>query len=109
MRLNRKKPRKQLRINRHKKEFYKAWHYLLNHKIFNDAFVDCLDIEVVKVNPVTNSVDNNFSKNTKVQVWLECGPWNKKCRMHDIDLDCGGDTFEDAIIKLAYLVRDKYK
>lgn len=89
-------------------EFHDAWHYLLNHKIFRYAFVDCLDIEVVKVNPETKEVDNDFSKNTHVEVWLECGPYDKDCRIHDLDLDCGADTFEDAIIKLAKLVNDKY-
>lgn len=108
MKLNKKKPRKLMRIKRHKNEFYKAWWYLVNHRLFNNDFIGCLDTEVVKVNPITNSVDDNNSKNTKVQIWLECGPWDKECRVHDIDLDCGGDTFEEAIIKLAYLVRDKY-
>lgn len=104
-----KKQRKQLRQKRHKINFYKAWNYLNNHKIFNNDFMGCLDIGVAKVNPKTNSIDNSFNKNTKVEVWLECGPWDKECRIHDIDLDCGGNTFEEAIVKLADLVKNKYK
>ena len=32
----------------------------------------------------------------------------KDCYTHDIDLDCGGDTFEEAIIELAKLVKKYY-
>lgn len=67
-------------------------------------------IEVVKVNPDTNEIDNDCTKNTKVQIWLEHGSYDTEwggCT-HDIDLDCGADTFEEAIIKLAQLVKEKY-
>ena len=96
-------------------EFYDAWMFLCGHPIFvnkddptHDAsewyFTRNLDIEVVKVNPETDEIDDIKTKNTKTSVWLECGT-NKD---HDIDLDCGGDTFEEAIIKLAELVKRKY-
>ena len=92
-------------------DFYSAWQFLQEHKIFNDRFSNDLWFEVVKVNPETNAIDyNDYSKNTKVQVWLEHGPYDAEwggCT-HDIDLDCGGDTFEEAIIKLARLVQKYY-
>jgi len=90
--------------------FYDSWNYLDNHSYFKDKydisyFQQSLDIEIVKVNPKTNSIDNNSSKNTKVRVWLECGcSFDKKNNFiatHDIKLDCGANTFEKAIIKLA--------
>jgi len=67
-----------------------------------------LYIMVVKVNPLTNEVDDDQTKNTKTQVWLEVGPWSEQYHTHDWDLDCGGDTFEEAIIKLADLVKQYY-
>lgn len=88
--------------------FYDSWYYLQNHYMFKDDFIGCLDIEVQKVNPITCAVDEDKSKNTKIEIWLECGPYLKDCKAHDVDLDCGGDTFENAIINLAKLVKDKY-
>ena len=90
--------------------FYDAYQFLDNHKIFNGNFTYQLWFEIVKVNPETNAIDDDSAKNTKVQVWLEHGPYDKEwggCT-HDIDLDCGGDTFEEVIIKLAELVKGKY-
>ena len=90
-------------------DFYTSWHFLNKHKMFNGQFITGLYIEVVKVNPDTNSIDDDKTKNTKEQVWLECGPYEKPYGLtHDIYLDCGGDTFEEAIIKLAGLVKKYY-
>lgn len=92
-------------------DFYTAWWFLAEHRIFNNEFdFERIWIHVTKVNPVTNELDDDKTKNTKVQVWLECFPDNPKIdgRYHDIDLDCGGDTFEEAIIELAKLVMNKY-
>lgn len=95
--------------------FYEAWQYLANQPVFvreedlnqepsSCSFMRNVDIQVVHVNPETNEIDDCQSKNTKVAVWLECGTKDD----HDIDLDCGGDSFEEAIIKLAELVKMKY-
>jgi hypothetical protein len=92
-------------------DFYTAWNFLNEHKMFNGLFCNCLWTEVVKVNPENNTIEDDKSKNTKTQVWLEHGPWEEEwgsCT-HDIDLDCGGDTFEEAIINLATLVKKYYK
>lgn len=92
-------------------DFYSAWYFLEEHKIFNDRFSNDLWFEVVKVNPETNAIDyKDQSKNTKVQIWLEHGPYDNEwgACTHDLDLDCGGNTFEEAIIKLAELVKNKY-
>jgi len=98
-------------------DFYIAWNYLDGHSIFQNTeygllydsrFKQCLDIDVVKVNPDTNTIDDNKELNTKVQIWLEAGPYLGKHFAHDIDLDCGGNTFEEAIIELASLVKQKY-
>ena len=112
--------------------FYEAWQYLESHPIFEvgklessngtlvptHRFDMSLKTEVVKVNP---EIDDDPSKNTKVQVWLEAGPYEDlgitdgydeptgiKGFSHDVDLDSREDTFEDAIIELANRIRDKY-
>ena len=90
--------------------FYEAWQFLESHKMFNGCFNDDLWVKVVKINPETNAIDDDKSKNTKTQVWLECGKYDEdyhSCN-HDIDLDCGGDTFEEAIVNLARLVEKYY-
>lgn len=103
------------------KEFYESWWFLAEHPDFVDEFgssiIHSIDIDVVKVNPINNCISDNKFLNTKTRVWLEWGPkiqteieegkpvW---VHSHDTDLDCGGDTFEDAIINLAELVIKKY-
>lgn len=112
-------------------DFYESWNWLCQHPIFwvpiknkqtnkwvrlrhADSFQSYLDIDVVKVNPKTNHIDDDKELNIATRVWLECGPWyvdkirNDSCTSHDSDLDCGGDTFEEAIVKLASLVMEKY-
>ena len=91
-------------------DFYTAWRFLDEHKMFNGFFANGLWTEVVKVNPDTNAIDPDTTKNTKVQVWLEHGPYDAEwgATTHDLYLDCGGDTFEEAIIDLARLVQQYY-
>ena len=90
-------------------DFYESWRFLAKHKIFDESFeYDRLWIHVTKVNPKTGKLDDDITKNTKVEIWLECFPDDENGRFHDIDLDCGGDTYEEAIIKLASLVKKKY-
>jgi hypothetical protein len=114
-------------------DFYEAYEFLENHIIFDERrlfkdipyaqyteFKHSLDISVVKVDPTTNCVamideyTPDDEKNTKVRIWLEHGPpyhdVRQKCFnwSHDIDLDCGGDTFEEAIVALANNVYKKY-
>lgn len=113
-----------------KSTFYEDWKFLEDHPIFVDQhglgrFQRCLDIEVIKFNPLTSRVEKKKALNTKVRIWLECGPWlhpdnfPKELRefnpgwemgmnIHSKKLDCGGDTFEIAIAKLAKLVSKHY-
>lgn len=100
-------------------DFFDAYQFLSNHRIFQNGTGDSFfnvacDMEVVKVNPKTLEVDNETVKNTLVRVWLECGPLEYNVHIpgisarHDSRLDCGGGNFEEAIIKLAKLVREYY-
>ena len=113
-------------MKEHFTDFYDAWQYVSTHpansldhkrKSFHENYFmnGCLDMAVVKVNPETNEIEINESKrhlNTKTQIWLEYGEvykdenTNKIEFCHDIELDCGGDTFEEAIIKLANNIKN---
>lgn len=91
--------------------FYESFKFLDFHTIFNEQFqYGCLEVQVVLVNPKTKEVDQNVNLNTEVNVRLECGPKNEESDffIHDYDLDCGATTYEEAIIKLAFLVKEKY-
>lgn len=110
-------------------KFYKAWDYLStceyfrtpidtklfkefpDEKIYNSFGNGCLDINVVKVNPKTESIDDDDKKNTLVEICIETGDWDEEYNVwcHDYKLDCGGATFEEAIIMLAKLVKKHYK
>lgn len=104
---------------------YDAFWFLSRHpkavdKPFNDetsildsAFIDNIEVIYVKVDPETNTVTDT-DKDTLVEVWLESGPyeWSEPLKeylpTHDPRLDCGGDTFDDALIELANLVKEHY-
>lgn len=102
-------------------KFFSSWYYLNNLEAVHyngvNHFCECLDVKVVKVSESTDEIDIlNDDMNTKVQVWLEFGriELNEKKGYlevyHDTNLDCGGDTFEEAIITLAKLCKIyKYK
>lgn len=114
-------------------DFYEAYHWLNQHPIFeekiyvegrkfpfkNNHFEKDLSMMVVKVDPTKERIMKRKKRNIATRVWLEHGPFEvvpaeenhgvewKGCT-HDIELDCGGATFEEAIIKLANLVKKKY-
>jgi hypothetical protein len=94
------------------------------------SFPDNLDIHVAKVDPKTRSAITDdkgyFDKtcNTHVEIWIEvmtyCDPNDfpdnqlsdqdrrRGVATHFWELDCGGDTFEEAIITLARDVHEKF-
>lgn len=86
-------------------DFYEASKFLRNHVCGN--FFKGIEVEVVKVCPDTLSIDyKNPEKNTMVRVWLESGP--EDGTYHDMELDCGGASFEEAVITMAELVLEHY-
>jgi len=111
-----------------KKDFVKAWWFLFQHPYyaipyktengytFKEGFEQSLDIEPRKINPKTNAIDDNKSLNTKNIVWLESGHYYIVEKEESItdrhcinpSLNVQGNTFEDAIIKLANKVLKKY-
>jgi hypothetical protein len=103
-------PQTQSRMNK-EEQFYKAWWYLVDNY---EWVIKNLDIDVIKVNPKTEEVDDDPEKNTLIEIWLETGPDEKNehgvpCATYDPNLDCGGNTFEEAIIKLSKLVKKYYE
>lgn len=106
-------------------DFYTAYNFLAEHKMvqipypkdseyIGNFFEKCLYVEVVKVNPETGIIDYDNKEDSKTQVWLEFGPIeyddhsNEVVPVHDCHLDCGGNTYEEAIINLANLVNLYY-
>lgn len=85
-------------------DFYTAYHFLLRHTIFEGDYHSCLDVEVVKVDPSTGAIENDADRNTETRVWFETGPSGYQ----DLSLNCGGKTYEEATIKLANCVIEKY-
>lgn len=108
-------------------DFFNAYTFLENHEMVKakikmsstskwytvNRFLECIYLSVVKINPETNMLETKLDKqylNTKTQIWLEFGGWSEEenAPCHDVRLDCGGDTFEEAIISLANLVNHYY-
>lgn len=113
--------------------FYAAFTWLSKHPIFNTPegdsyFQQALDIEVYLTND-KGFIDSDQPKNINTKICLECGPIHLKsdapegffderklevdylgvfCGTHDYQLDCTGDSFEAAIIRLARLVKTQY-
>ncbi len=97
---------------------HEAFWFLSNHPTrgyLNTSFIDVLDVAVMKVNPESRRVEDDPAMNTEIEVWLESGPGYTEpsevmgsVPWHDVDLDCGGPTFETALIRLAEKVQAKY-
>lgn len=87
--------------------FYQAWSYL--NQVVKDYpydFSDYLSINVVRVNPLTQAIDENHELNSHTRVWLEFGFDSKTGEpCHDPIFDIGNDTFEGAICVLAIMVK----
>lgn len=87
---------------------------------------ECINVQWAYVDPVTRRIEDDESRNTQFEVWIEAGPmhdleqdcaeghgaapvegWNwgnRWCSGHDHDLDCGAPDLETAYLLLASLV-----
>lgn len=90
-----------------KQKAYEAWWWMIENHEWLPAGID---IDFMKVNPKTSEQDEDETKNTQFEYWIEAGSFDKNSNSfcHDTDLDCGGKTFEEAIINLAKLVKKYY-
>jgi hypothetical protein len=101
---------------------YRMYRHLHRH-----ALEENLSIHYAKVDPKTKTVEDDAARNTAVECWLEFGPleygyaysggpepmadWDTETtrhHYHDVDLDTGGATFDEALVSLAKLVLKKY-
>ncbi|OHD21607.1 MAG: hypothetical protein A2Y38_02175 [Spirochaetes bacterium GWB1_59_5] len=89
---------------------------------------ECIEINVVYVNPATELIDDDDNLNTAFRTWIEAGGWcdvslegesfptpeggwnndNRWMRSHDYRLDTGSTDLETALLELARLVRFFY-
>ena len=91
------------------------YYWIMQHPKFV-PFGDDAIIEITPhmVCPETNHVEKLEALNTKLQFWVELMiPYfdeqlNQHCHSHDWEMDCGGDTWEEAVQKLYELVLKKY-
>lgn len=86
------------------------------------GWADCVEINIVYVDPATERIEEDESRNTALRVWLEAGPWHDESledstspkgpprwsASYDPRLDCGGPSIEVALLELARLVRFYY-
>ena len=98
------------------KNSFEAYWWVMDHPKLTacGCFTPWIDMTPHMVNPLTNAVDDDPSLNTKQEWWIECGPYVEDeytgniVSCHDWQLDCGGDTIDEALLKLAYLVLAHY-
>lgn len=93
----------------------KYWWILAHPKFINKDMVPArIDIEPHDVCPMTNRIEDFKALNTKTQFWVEfLSPMyieqdDEWVQAHDYQLDCGGDTYEEAIDKLYKNVLNTY-
>jgi hypothetical protein len=81
----------------------------------DNTFNESLSVEFVRVNPQTGAIDEDASKNTQIEVWLEAGgpvadeETGVRYRVsNNYKLACGGPTFEAAMLQMAANVLKQY-
>lgn len=114
---------------------YNAWRYLNDHPIFwkltrwptdedrglpreharyliDDQGMDLVEIGPHRVNPDDRRVSEDKALNTRLEWWAESGEWgwsdDPVNRYHNYKLDCGGATYEEAVIAMARKVWKHY-
>lgn len=73
-----------------------------------------IEITPHMVDPTTKCVEDSPEKNTEMVFWVECGAYvwceysKSPVPSHDWELDCGGSSWEVAVIELGKLVLAKH-
>lgn len=107
----------------HAREPDETW---VEQDIGDGSIYDCLCLEYHYVDPTTESIQDDDTRNTAFRVWIEAGGW-EDCRKtgepepdegwnnynrwrptFSVGLECGGPTMEDALIQLALRVQFYY-
>lgn len=99
------------------------YYWIIDHPKLTNQYGTQPTIEMTPhmVNPIDCIINVDNSLNTKLKWWIECNVANEDFnpsvefpdddsfeRCHDLDLDCGGDTAEEAIDNLYNLVIKHY-
>ena len=90
------------------------YYEIINHKGLPKAFGSQAKVELnpQMVNPLNETIETDTDKvhlNTAQRWWVEVSYLDADFEsVHDWDLDCGGETAEDAINNLYDLVVDKF-
>jgi hypothetical protein len=104
--------------------FWWSWHWVQHHPIFwyfapgrreprlhernlvwERGVDEGLEIRPAMVDPETRRIEKPNSRNTHLEIWVEVFPASfrdKSIRLHDVDCDTGGDTYEEAIVNVAH-------
>lgn len=90
------------------------YYWIINHpKLTLGRGQAQIELTPHMVNPITGAIDPDDHLNTKFEWWVElssvgCGDNGGHEMYHEWELDCGGDTAEEAIDNLYNLVLVKY-
>jgi hypothetical protein len=107
-------------INVKFKNAHDAYWWVYTHPEMNlNGSPPWIEITPHMVCPETMTVEDDESRNTLLEFWVECGPYvlsdeeagavvGSLCSSHDWELDCGGLTWEEAVFNLAEGVFNKY-
>ena len=88
------------------KQYYKTYWWLAeNHRW---AVINC-EVSPALVHPKKKRIVDNAKENTLLQYWVEAGQFDKRGGVwHDIRLDTGGSSYEEAFVKFGRLVKKYY-
>lgn len=110
------------------KNLHVVWHWLNNHPVFyyytdknrhHEATLsdgrgvdEGLELRPGLVDKVTRTTGGP-EENTELEIWVEAFPCSLThgtggFRMHDVELDTGAPTYEEALIKVAALIYERH-
>ena len=94
--------------------FVDKYYWIIDHPLNRVSdicfFQNEIDIQPQLVNPMTNEIDMDDSRNTKVEFWVEFSYFDVECgaNAHDMEFDCGRDSYEEAVEALFQLVYNNF-
>ena len=88
------------------------WFVYSHPELSQDGMSPTIEITPHMVDPSTDTIRTDQSKNTKLQWWIEVVVHvdmdGYVDSIHDVNLDCGGDTIDEAVQELKRLVIKQY-
>lgn len=88
------------------------YYWIIDHEGIGDIYSQgTIELTPHLVNPINGRIEGDVSLNTKYEWWAEFSKFDKQgddYQTHYSELDCGGDTAEEAVGALYELVLTKY-